>query len=49
MLAGDYYMEMKNWKKASMMYETGLSKVIPTEQEREYMQVNLRRCKEIQE
>jgi hypothetical protein len=49
MLAGDYYMEKKNWKKASMMYETGLSKVISTGQEREYMQVNLRRCKEIQE
>lgn len=46
LLAADYYVAHKDWKKAVALYEEGLTKEIATEQEREYMQKNLHHCKE---
>ncbi len=46
LLAGDYHVEQENWKKASDYFEEGLKMEIATEQEREYMQHALQRCKE---
>jgi hypothetical protein len=46
MLAADYCKEHEQWDKAAKWYETGLTKEVATEQEREYMQQNLQHCKE---
>lgn len=46
MLAGDYYFNGKQWASAIPMYEAGLTKEIATVQEKEYMEKNLRTCKE---
>ncbi|HEX6892947.1 MAG TPA: C45 family peptidase [Chryseolinea sp.] len=46
MLAADYCKEHKQWDKAIKWYETGLSKEVATEQEREYMEKNLQHCKQ---
>ncbi len=46
MLAGDYYFNGKQWASAIPMYEAGLTKEVATVQEKEYMEKNLRTCKE---
>lgn len=46
MLAGDYYLDHKNYSSASEYYKTGLTKAIATVQEREHMEKNLKRCNE---
>ncbi len=46
MLAGDYYFTARQWASAIPMYEAGLTKEIATVQEKEYMEKNLRICKE---
>jgi len=46
LLAADYYFAHKEWTKAAPLYAEGLTKETATEQEREYMQKNLQRCKE---
>lgn len=42
MLAGDAALEKKNYKAARSFYETGLTKEVATEQEREHMEKNLK-------
>jgi len=46
MLAADFCLENKEWNKAAMFYETGLSKEVATEQERDHMKKNLEVCKQ---
>jgi hypothetical protein len=45
MLAGDFYVDHKEWEKAMPFYEEGLKKEVATQQEREHMQKNLEHCK----
>jgi isopenicillin-N N-acyltransferase like protein len=44
MLAGDHYLERKDYAKAKGLYETGLAKEVATEQERDHMKENLQTC-----
>jgi isopenicillin-N N-acyltransferase-like protein len=46
MLAADFCLENKEWDKAALFYETGLSKEVATEQERDHMKKNLEVCKQ---
>lgn len=46
MLGGDQAFEAKEFEKARVLYEEGLTKEIATLQEREHMQRNLEACKE---
>jgi isopenicillin-N N-acyltransferase like protein len=46
MLAGDFYLDIKEFAKAASMYERGLSKEVATLQEVDHMRKNLERCKE---
>jgi isopenicillin-N N-acyltransferase-like protein len=41
MLAGDYYFDRREFEKAALMYEKGLTKEVATVQEREHMEKNL--------
>lgn len=45
MLAGDYCRDHKEWDHAVKWYELGLTKEVATEQERQYMEKNLKSCK----
>lgn len=45
MLAGDYYLDRKNYEKAIHAYETALLKEIATVAEKEHIQKNLETCK----
>jgi hypothetical protein len=45
MLGADYCKENKEWEKAVKLYEVGLTKVVATEQERQYMEKNLQYCR----
>lgn len=46
MLAGDYYFEKDEFRKAKPLYEKGLTKEIATAQERLYMETRLKECNE---
>lgn len=46
MLAGDYYLDKKEYSTAATYYKTGLTKEVATVQEREHMEKNLKRCNE---
>lgn len=46
LLAGEHYLEAKDWERAAVSFEEGLKKEVATEQERDYMRTNLQRCKE---
>lgn len=45
MLAGDYYMEAKDYTKAAAVYRRGLQLEVATEQERQHLRDALRECK----
>jgi hypothetical protein len=46
MLAGDHYLEQEEYAKARELYETGLTKEVATEQERDHMKENLQTCRD---
>lgn len=45
LLAGDRELELKNYQRAIMFYETGLQKEVATRQERTYMMKRMEACK----
>jgi isopenicillin-N N-acyltransferase like protein len=46
MLAGDFYVDHKDYASAKRVYETALEKEIATHQEKDHIQENLQRCNE---